>query len=244
MVPMCNRAFEARLDTGMVVHDLPANDASGTNIHGFGWQAVWEVAQHSNSRVVMVQRIKDAEPYSYTARFSVSLDESGVTFDLSVTQEGSEILPYGIGFHPWFPADNATRISLKAGGEVYMREGFRPVAQGPVRAVHEFSTARAPRLAVEGRDTETAINFTEWDGRARIDWPNRGKSLTILASPNLRNPVLWSPVGAEFVCIEPQSHAVGAQTEGLIRALAPLTPLARGQGIQGTMRLMLTEFLP
>jgi aldose 1-epimerase len=238
MVPLCNRAFDAKLDTGFEIHDLPVNDPAGTNIHGFGWQAAWDVVAQSESRLVMQHRAVHKGPYSYLARMAVSLDAGGVNFDLSLTHEGQQALPYGMGFHPWFPSNSETRVRLRAKGEVYMKEGFRPHSHGSLRDLHDFSRGRPAR-----EWSERAINFTHWDGLAHIDWPDHNKSLTIQASPNLCHPVLWSPEKADFVCFEPQSHAVGAQTEGLIRAIAPLQMLSPGQTMAGSMRFSLTDYI-
>ena len=237
MVPLCNRAFGAKLDTGFTVYDLPINDPAGTNIHGFGWQAAWDVVAQSHARVVMAHRAVNQGPYSYLARLAVSLEASGVSFDLSLTHEGEEALPYGMGFHPWFPANSETRVRLRAAGEVYMAEGFRPQGHGRLRDLHDFSRGRPAR-----EWSERAINFTHWDGVAHIDWPDRNTSLTVRASPNLCHPVLWSPEKADFVCFEPQSHAVGAQTEGLIRAIAPLHMLNRGETMVGSLHFSLSDF--
>jgi len=245
MLPMCNRAFAAKLDTGFGIHDLPANDPSGANIHGFSWQNTWDVVAQRPNRVVLQHVARGLGPFDYTAQTSVTLEESGVSFDLSVTHQGEAPLPYGMGFHPWFPADGDTLVSFKAAGEIYMAEGFRPVGSGPVRAMHDFSHGRGIRRHAEGLvgglDCETAANYLEWDGTMQVHWPKRRKALVLNASPNLRSPVVWSPVGAEFVCFEPQSHAVGAQTEGLVRALAPMRILARGETLHGSMRLSLRD---
>ncbi len=245
MLPMCNRAFAAKLDTGFEIHDLPANDPSGANIHGFSWQNTWDVVAQSQCRVVLQHVGRGLGPFDYTAQTSVTLEQSGVTFDLSVTHQGEAPLPFGMGFHPWFPADGDTLVSFKAAGEIYMAEGFRPVGSGPVRPMHDFSHGRGIRRHAEGpaggMDCETAANYLDWDGTMQVHWPRLGKALVLNASPNLRSPVVWSPVGAEFVCFEPQSHAVGAQTEGLVRALAPMRILARGETLNGSMRLSLRD---
>ena len=236
MVPLCNRAFGAKLDTGFEIYDLPVNTPDGNNIHGFGWQAAWDVASQTDRRVVMEHTAVRQGPYSYFARMAVSLDESGVNFDLNITNEGKETLPYGMGFHPWFPMNGETRLRFRALGEVYMKEGFRPEGHGRIRDLHDFSRGRPARDWAE-----RAVNFTHWEGTAHIDWPDRNKSLTINASANLRHPVLWSPDKAEFVCFEPQSHAVGAQNSGMVRAITPLTVLSPGQTMAGSMRLSLAE---
>lgn len=242
MVPFCNRAYGAKYDSGFAVENVPVNDPAGFNIHGDGWQADWAVEKREDSRVVLRHIALKSSGFSYVARLGVSLDAGGVTFDLALTNPGSGTCLFGMGFHPWFPRDDETKLCFNSGGEIYTGDAFRPFGCGSTRKAHDFSTARVVRPELDGKDAELAANYLNWDGIARLDWPNRGKSLRILASPNLRTPLVWSPVGADFVCFEPQSHGVGAQTEGLMRAIAPLTPLGKGQSMHGTMRLSLEDF--
>ena len=243
MLPMCNRAFGAKLDSGFECYPLPANDPSGANIHGFSWQNDWDVVLQTPTRVVLQHIGRGLGPYDYTATCGVTLTAAGVSFDLRITHQGKDPLPYGMGFHPWFPADESTLVSFGARSEIYMAEGFRPVSSGPVRPQHEFARGRAIRLIQDGKDQETAANYLDWDGTMQITWPNRRLAVVLQASPNLRSPVVWSPVGAEFVCFEPQSHAVGAQTEGFVRALAPMQTLAQGETLQGSMHLSVKEII-
>ncbi len=244
MLPLCNRAFGAKLDTGVEVFDLPPNDPAGFNIHGFGWQNDWEVTFHSENRLVLQHVASSIGPYSYRAQMAFTLDQGGVTFDLILIHLGEKPMPYGMGFHPWFPANAETRLHFNASRELYVDAGFHPKSSGPIHADHNFTSARQVRLQKGGKDTETAANYLDWDGFAQIDWPDIGKSLELRASPNLRYPLVWSPIGAEFVCFEPQSHAVGAQTEGLVRALAPLQMLAKGQVLQGSIHFALKDLAP
>jgi aldose 1-epimerase len=230
LVPYANRAFGAKLDTGFEVFDLPENDPGGGNgLHGFGWQQPWTVVAQSETRVVLRQDLKSGGgPYRYLARFSITLDAAGATFDLSVENRAPRALLHGLGFHPWFP-DGV--VTLEARGELVLGAGFRPT-----HAVSAAGPLRFPEHAKLHGD-ERAANYLDWTGIARLATPLA--NLVITASPNMRHPVLWQPVGAPFLCLEPQTHAIGAPSDALVRALAPLTPLAPGESLHGTMRVAL-----
>jgi galactose mutarotase-like enzyme len=45
--------------------------------------------------------------------------------------------------------------------------------------------------------------------------------------------VVWAPAGADFLCVEPQSHAIGAPSEAIVRALTPLKRLESGETLEG-----------
>lgn len=52
-----------------------------------------------------------------------------------------------------------------------------------------------------------AAEYCDWPGEARIDWPADGVSLRLVTRPALGHVVIWAPVGEDFFCFEPLSHA-------------------------------------
>lgn len=234
LVPFANRAFGAKLDTGIEVIGLPANDPSGgdSTLHGFSWQNPWSLASHDEARVVMEQEVRrNSGPYHYAARFSVLLDDAGATFDLAVRNMASRALPFGLGFHPWFPRGVVT---LKAEAELVLGHGFKPVHAMPVSNPCYF-----PDQAKLHSNNERAANYLRWNGIAHVALAEEHAKMIVTASPNLRHPVLWQPVGAPFMCLEPQTHAIGAPSEAVVRVLTPLHSLIQGETLSGTMRIEL-----
>ena len=45
------------------------------------------------------------------------------------------------------------------------------------------------------------------------------------------------PAGADFLCVEPQSHAIGAPSEPAARDAAPLKRLVPGETLEGWLRI-------
>ncbi len=107
---------------------------------------------------------------------------------------------------------------------------YRAAGFGPPAAADDYSTGK-PLPA------ETAVSFIDWDGVAVLTNPESGLALTIRASDTLRHPVLWTPAGVPFVCLEPQSHAIGAPSEAIVREATPMTMLAPGEEMSGWMAL-------
>ncbi|WP_332681395.1 aldose epimerase family protein [Bosea sp. (in: a-proteobacteria)] len=232
MLPFANRAFDSVVDDGESRFTVPANDPSGT-IHGFGWQSAWQMERQDPGHAVLVHRRNaGADPYRYRARQDIRLDEAGMTVTLSLTNEADTALPFGMGLHPWLPCAPDTRLGMTASGALIFGEKFRAtgtqalIAGGPYAGKPVFATG-----------TETAWSFLGWGGVARIETPSSGLAIAITASESLLCPVVWAPAGADFLCVEPQSHAAGAPSEAIVRAASPLRRLEPGETLEGWMRI-------
>ena len=234
MVPFANRAFGAVVRHGDELIELPINDPdTGSTIHGFGWQAVWEPSHIGTERIILRhQRSEGDDPYRYMAQLSISLVPGAVAIALSVVNQADEAVPYGIGLHPWFNCAPDTTLAMACAGEFALAPGYR--ATGLISYL-DGGPYRAP---VNFRKTgETAHSFTGWSGNAAIESLSQGFGIGIKASPNLACPVVWAPADAPFLCIEPQSHGIGAPSEKLARELTPLAVLQPGEALSGWMRL-------
>lgn len=232
MVPFANRAFGGVVEDGESRFTVPQNSPGGT-IHGFGWQSPWNVVRYGRALAILQhRRTEGPDPYRYRAAQDVSLDEAGMTIKLAVTNEADTALPYGIGHHPWFACAPDTRLGMTAGGALVFGQAFRAIgsqaltAGGPYAGKPVFATGR-----------ETAWSFLGWDGTARIETPSAGLAITMTASETLGCPVVWAPSGADFLCVEPQSHAIGAPSEPAARAAAPLRRLQPGETLEGWLRI-------
>ncbi len=242
MVPFANRAFDRVLTDGVIRHLLPVNDpAKSSTIHGFGWQSPWNVEDVNEHRIRLNHACKgEFGPYHYRAEFELSIgDHFGFEFSLKVKNTGKKPLPFGIGFHPWFPCDKKTGFTVNAPRRVALGQDYRPIGPAEIDAESDFSSQRrnrqdSGRLVKTGK--EIAVNFLDWHGMARLDYPG-SHSLNIEATKTLSSPVLWTPGDTDFVCFEPQSHAIGAPSDEGGRLAAPLQVLQPGEAMEGGMRI-------
>ena len=234
MVPFANRAFGGVVDDGERRFTVPDNNAhGGGNIHGFGWQSAWDIQGGTTSHTMLEhRRATGSDPYRYRATQRVSLDPAGMTIEIAVTNEADQALPYGLGHHPWFACAPDTRLGMTATGALNFGEAFRAIGWqnlpdgGPYAGKPVFPTGR-----------EIAWSFLGGDGTARIETPSTALAITLTASETLRCPVVWAPAGADFLCVEPQSHAIGSPSEKAAREAAPLTRLQPGETLSGWLRI-------
>lgn len=234
MVPFANRAFGAVMDTGDERIALPVNDpAFGATIHGFGWQARWRITEAGPAHAVLVhERRSGDDPYRYRATLVVALRPGLVRVALGVSNLAPRQLPFGFGLHPWFPAAADTQVSFTAGGALALGPGYR--ATGVERWADGGPFVKGRSL---DRMAETALSLVDWGGVFRLGTPSQGLTLTMTAGLHWRHPLLWAPPEADFVCFEPQSHALGATSEAAARAATPLRLLALGVGMWDTLTI-------
>ena len=233
MLPFANRAFDGVVDDGETRFTLPLDDAGNGLIHGYGWSSRWTVLERGPTRLG-IEHIRDAGegPYRYRAVQEIALDGAGMTIALSVTNRADRALPYGLGHHPWCPCAPDTKLAMRSAGALILGERYRATG---MRSFPDGGPYAQSRI-VAGAD-ETAWSFLGWDGTARIETPSRGLAITLTASESLRCPVVWAPAGADFLCVEPQSHAIGSPSERAARDAAPMRRLEPGESLEGWLRI-------
>lgn len=232
MLPFANRAFGSIVDDGTNRFAVPGNDPGGT-IHGFGWQAAWTVLSRDAGHTVLEHvRSSGPDPYRYRATQDIRLDRAGMTIGMAVTNTAQTALPFGIGHHPWFPCAADTRLRMRAEAALVFGDGFRARGHRQLEGGGPYATG-----AAFATGSETAWSFLGWDGVAEIETASTGLALRLTASETLSCPVVWAPAGADFLCLEPQSHAIGAPSEPAAREASPLKRLEPGDTLAGWMRI-------
>ncbi|MBB6468014.1 aldose 1-epimerase [Aminobacter lissarensis] len=207
LFPIGNRVEGNGFELAGKSYRFKPNTAEPNYIHGDGWLAKWNVADASATRVRLVfeQPRPVNSPYIYRAVQTITLDGATVTLALSVTNLGNETLPFGIGFHPYFPRTEATRFMAPAAAWWTEREGYLPGVRTPIPDSADFKTPRRlPRRRLNNC-------FEGWSGQARIVWPEVKLAADIAADPVFSRYMLYAPEDdASFFCLEPMSHTPNA----------------------------------
>ncbi len=220
LLPFSNRVSGPFRFEGRVIQ-LPANlEGEPFPIHGDAFQRPWAVADQEADAA----RLRLAEggmgPFRYEAEVLYRLTPSSLRAELRLTSRAEAALPWGLGFHPWFPRDAQTRIRFRAGGHWPQDPRHLPATPAPVALPPglDFSALASPP-----RDWINAA-FSGWNGEAEVAQGETAVSLRLSAG-GLGTLILYSPSAqAPFLCLEPVSHPVDAHNlpgqPGLVR-LAP-----------------------
>ncbi|MEG3181377.1 aldose 1-epimerase [Sphingomonas sp. LT1P40] len=216
LVPYANRIARGRFHFGGQVHSLPLNFADHPHsLHGLGWQAVWAVTDISDSAVTLAHGHDGGAgwPWPYRAEQRFTLALGAATLAISLTSLADEPVPGGLGLHPYFPCDAATRLTGYADRVWRTDETLLPDEPADAAQFGDWRTG----AAVAG---ETLIDnaYDGWDGLARIDQHWGSIDLTARGAPVFH---LYRPPGVDFFCFEAVSHLPDAINRGGMTLLQP-----------------------
>ncbi|WP_319567721.1 aldose 1-epimerase [Cohaesibacter marisflavi] len=241
LVPFGNRVRGNGFSLAGKHHVFLANtDDDPFYLHGDGWLGEWQIVEHAQSRCrLSFEKQQDAEgtasPYVYRATEDITLDDEGLILTLTVTNLGDETLPFGLGWHPFFPLTSRTRLTAGA-SHYWTEESDRlPGSREALPRALDFNEAQSLP------DHWVNNGFEGWDGLAEIAWPDDNLMLEIRASDLFtRYQIFVSDISfdptyqKDFFCFEPMSHAVDAHNQ---EGLAGLRLLESGEILSGSMRL-------
>lgn len=208
LAPWSNRITQGGFEQDGVFHPIRANRSDDPYpIHGDGWLQPWQIADQSDRRMhlSLESRRFDADPYEYAATQTYSLLPDGLAIDLTVTHQGEQPLPYGLGLHPYFVRSTETRLLSKATG-VWL-SGKDPI---PIAHTTEFPPGWDYNMPspLEGGLIDNC--FTGWDGQSVIEYPDRGLTVTMTMEDCNGYSLMYRPPGLSYFCLEPITHPIDA----------------------------------
>jgi aldose 1-epimerase len=217
LVPFSNRIAGGFVWDGAwheVAPNLPGEDFA---IHGDGFQREWAVESAGVAEAVLTLR-GGIGPWAHDTRVVYALEAGGLECRLEMVNRGEGDLPFGGGFHPWFPRDAQTRVQFCCDGYWPEDRWHLPATTAPVTLPEGWGWETPAPLPGDWINA----GFAGWDGGATI-W--QGDLRVGIVATGCETTVVYSP-GADsgFFCFEPVSHPVDAvnlpDTPGLVR-LAP-----------------------
>lgn len=231
LVPYSNRIGHARFSWLSQVHSLRPNFPGEPHaIHGFGWQRAWDVKTQTDTTVAMTLcHAPDADwPYACRVCQTISLHDGDLLLELSIVNAHSTTMPAGLGWHPFFPLSDATRLQTDWTSMFEMDADHLPADHVEVAGQLDFSTPQP--LA----NVEVDHCFAGWSGRASIQQDDHVLHLRAAGTPAA---VLMRPGREAFFALEPVSHLNNALQFEPARQIAPMQDIAPGEGLSIAMRL-------
>lgn len=225
LLPFGNRLKGNAFDFEGRHYTLPPNTGDAHYLHGDGWLGNWQcIFQREDALTLAFTHHSDS--YCYRAEQHFSLQDSRLDMRLRITNQGADSLPFGLGWHPFFPLSETTLLQANASG--YWQEDAQWLAgkhHHELPAGLDFCTPKPlPRRWVNN-------GFSGWDGKAEIVWPESGHQLRLTTSPEC--PVFFLYISDsrfdpgyqhDFFCFEPMTHAANDHhlpQGGSLRVLSP-----------------------
>lgn len=230
LVPFSNRIAAGRF----VAHGRPVTlapnhhaDGRAQTLHGFGWQAAWDVADCGPDQARLVlHHAAGAWPWAFTAQQHFALRPAGLALTLLLTNDADSAMPGGVGIHPYFPRAGAV-LDMQVDGrwdsdDACLPTRWRPLASPP------------PWLNGEAMDH----GFTGRRGPITIGWPTH--RLVMTPSAALAHTIVYAPPNADYFCVEPVSHMTNAVNRPEPAQVTGLSWLAPGETMTARIDFALT----
>lgn len=199
LVPFANRVSGNRFVWQGREYQLQPNvEWDAHYLHGDGWLGEWQCVSHSDDSLCLVYEHRSGV-YHYRVSQAFHLTADTLTVTLSVTNQGAETLPFGTGWHPYFPLSPQTRIQAQASGYWLEREQWLAgeFCEQLPQELDFNQPAPLPRQWVNN-------GFAGWNGQARIEQPQEGYAIIMETTPPAPCYFILAPIIA-IIAIPPYS---------------------------------------
>ncbi|MDN4474373.1 aldose 1-epimerase family protein [Demequina sp. SYSU T00192] len=187
LAPWPNRLRDGRYDFGGRELQVALTEPGrGTALHGLVCWEDWTVASSTGAEATLTLDLPASPGYPFQLSLAVTyaLTDDGLTITTVARNAGTEALPYGVGFHPWFapggtPLDECT-LQLDASSRVTVDDRLLPADVVPVDGDFDLRTPRdLPGVAFDDAWVDPILDA---DGRswARLGWAD-GSTVEIWA---------------------------------------------------------------
>ncbi len=186
LVPYSNRIALRRFRFKGQDHTLAPNFAGPHAIHGVGWRRPWTLESHSAFEAVLSLRHTPDEdwPYAFESRQHISLAADRFHAQLSITNTSGQPQPVGLGWHPYFPKRERSRLHAEL--------AVRRVAQSGIDS------------DISHLDVDNV--YEGWNGLARL----RDEKFSLQMRSSLPYLVVYARPDKDHFCVEPVSHVNNA----------------------------------
>jgi aldose 1-epimerase len=204
MAPFSNVIENGQLKYGDTYLSVPRNHPMEPwPIHGDAWLGKWEV-DRVLPNAVQAHYAHDGGhgyPFRYVVHQGIALAANLLKISLRLLNHDQRPMPAGLGVHPYFRRPKSTLIHAAHGG--------RWTGSGATTDLRFRSEEELPEQTIDDC-------FMGWKGFASIRWPQDRVELSIRSSACAL--VIFSPAGADFVCVEPATHVndgINSQARGI-----------------------------
>ena len=231
LIPFSNRISGEGFFWDKVWYGLKPNmESERFPIHGDAFQKPWGISKQGES-VQLKLTNGSFGPWQYSGKQVFNLYPNNLNIALTVKNTGRVLMPFGCGFHPWFPRTRETKLSFRA-KTVWMEDkNHLPTTEVLLTDAPDWCFNMLRNLPSNWINN----GYTGWDGVVRIEQGQKAVSCTLSASRNLSTALVYSPdSSSDFFCFEPVSHPVNAIN---LRGRPGLKVLKPGDSITASINL-------
>ncbi len=173
--------------------------------HGFARDAAWQVIGNSESSVTIEltasDRTLNSYPFDFRVQITYTLVQNRLEILQNITNLSQEIMPFAIGFHPYFLVRNKSSVSLDIPAKT-MWNNVRQVEE-------EYSGS----LDFDQPEIDNALMLDDHTNSVVMQ-SDQGR-LTVSFDPQYKVFVIWAIKGKDYICLEPWTAGRNAMNTGI-----------------------------
>jgi aldose 1-epimerase len=241
LAPFSNRIRDAKFVFRGREYQLRPTSPDGSTQHGDVRNRPWRVEKIGNTLECQFDARDFADfnfPFVFKMRVTYSLESSDFLTTLELENVGPEVMPAGFGIHPYFVRSlpGSSDAVLQFTARKYYETDSRFIPNGPPISVTPELDFSSPR---EISDTNLNHGFTDWDGRAKLFWPESKIHLELEASEVFSHFVAFTSPD-QTLALEPVTNATdGFNLLERGQGQTGVAELQQGQRLRGEVRLRL-----
>lgn len=198
LAPYSNRLGYRRFRwLGQEHSTAPNFDDNPHSVHGMSWQRPWTVASQSATEAELaLEHHPDQDwPFAFVLRQRFVLKPDALEVHLAFTNRHAQPQPVGLGWHPYFPKRQRSRLHIE------LSDRWDSDASG-------LPTRKLPQAGIDGDIAHLDFDncFEGWRGPARI----RDEKLSLRLTSSLPYLVVFTPGNKPYYCVEPVGHVSNA----------------------------------
>ncbi|MED5620801.1 aldose 1-epimerase [Ideonella sp. BN130291] len=198
MVPYSNRLGYRRFQwLGQAYTTVENFPDMPHSLHGVAWQRPWTVVSQSDGEAVLAyEHQPDAHwPFAFTVHQRFQLSPTTLRLEMEVRNEAPHPAPVGLGWHPYFPKRQRSRLHVE-------------ISERWEAGDTKLPTRRVPQPGIDADVAHLDFDhcFDGWTGAARI----RDEQLSLRLAASLDRLVVFTPPHEPFFAVEPVSHVNNA----------------------------------
>lgn len=134
LAPWPNRIPNGKYSLDGQEYQLEVNEIDRNNaVHGFAFKTEFEVTHHSENQINLASVLINPAGYPFEVfmQLQYKLDAKGLTCKVTATNQSAIDVPFGIAFHPYYPVDDQTQISIPAKKHIVTNQQMIPIGVEP-----------------------------------------------------------------------------------------------------------------
>lgn len=225
LYPSPNRVRDSKFEFGGREYRFTPNDGKNF-LHGIVHSAKWELLEPTTSidsstihcQLKFEPGTEEYKlfPHQHILKYDVTVRDGSVKCTYTVDNgAGTESIPFGIAFHPWFLYQgkrSETYLTVPAGKHMELDES----RAGELLPSGELSDVKGTLFdCLKGRSLAGWVVDDVWYGMtpgkpAKIDFRDQGISIDLVATEEFTHLVVYTPADQPWFCVENQTCSTDA----------------------------------